>query len=168
MKKLFILFFFPFLCFGDSFNDPTTGLSFEIPSGFTLNEEECGVDETEGSWWYVFNRGEDEVLSLDIDQYDHLKSLPEHFHKSMTENEDELERVVYAGMEFKNVEVNDRQFTMCKLRILADFDKFIVPFVVCDYLFVDEHFGFTFSLMTQDEECEEMLLSLLKSIHFEK
>jgi len=168
MKKLIAFLFLPLLCYAAQFDDQTTGLTFEIPPGFELNEKESGVDETEGSWWYVFHNGEEGILTLEIDQYDHLKSLPEHFHLALTEDEAELEGVVFEGMEFKNIECAGREFTKCKLRILAIFDEYIEPLYVYDYLFVDQNFGFSISLMKKEEESETMILSLLESINFKK
>jgi len=165
MKKLLVSLFLPILCFSAQFDDQITGLKFEIPQGFELNEEESGVDEAEGSWWYVFEDDEENLITVDIDQYDHLKSLPEHFHRSLTE--DEREGLIYEGMEFKNIECGGRLYTKCKLRVLAIFDQFTQPLYVCDYLFVDQNFGFTISLMKkEDEETDEMMLSLIESIRF--
>lgn len=176
MKKLlaFLLFSLSSTCFAAPFSDPTTGLFFEIPEGFDLNEEESGVDEVSASWWYVFSDSSQGTLVVEIDQYDHLKSLPEHFHLALTKDDDELDGVISEGMEFKNFDCGGMEFTKCKLRILAISHQLFEPLFVCDYLFVKDHFGFSISLMKKEneivsnEESEAMLLTLLQSINFNK
>lgn len=166
MKKLLFTLLLSSYCFATPFSDPTTGLNFEIPQGFELNEEESGVDEVSASWWYVFSDTDQGTLVVEIDQYDHLKSLPEHFHLALTKDEDELDGVIFEGMEFRNVDCNGMEFTKCKL--------LFEPLYVCDYLFVKDHFGFSVSLMKKEneivtnEESEAMLFDLLQSIQFNK
>ncbi len=176
MKKFLVILLFSLssTCFSTPFSDPTTGLNFEIPQGFALDEEVSGVDEVSGSWWYVFTDTDQGTLVLEIDQYDHLKSLPEHFHLALTKDEDELDGVIFEGMDFRNIDCNGMEFTKCKLRILAASHQFFEPLYVCDYLFVKDHFGFSISLMKKEsgivtnEESDAMLLDLLQSITFNK
>lgn len=176
MKKFLVVLLFSLssFCFAAPFSDPTTGLNFEVPPGFELDEEVSGVDEVSGSWWYVFADTNQGTLVLEIDQYDHLKSLPEHFHLSLTKDEDEFNGVIYEGMDFRNVDCNGMEFTRFKLRILAASHQLFEPLYVCDYLFVKDHFGFSISLMKKEneivtnEESEAMLFDLLQSITFNK
>jgi len=174
MKKLLVFLFLTTFCFSQQFSDTITGFTFEIPSAFELDEEESGVDELDGSWWYVFSDSDQGNLTVEIDQNDHPKTLPEHFHQSMTKDDEELEGLLYEQMEFKNVSCGEFEFTKCKLRILSHSLHLFEPLFVCDYLFVKDHFGFTISLIKKEnekvsnEESEAMMLSLLQSIRFDK
>ena len=162
-------------CSAQSFTDPTTGMTFEVPQGFELHEEESGGDPQGGNWWYLFLDSNENTLTIEIDEYDHQKSLSEHFHYALTkEDVDELQEVVYEGMEFKNIEANGIEFTKCKLRILAHSLHFAEPLFFCDYLFVKDHFGLSISLVKKEDglsandETDEMMLHLIESIHFNK
>lgn len=175
MKKILtvLLLSLTSFCFADLFFDSVTGLQFEVPQGFELDEEESGVDEVDGNWWYVFSSPNQGILTVEIDQGDYLKTLPEHFYQSMTK-EEERDGIIYEGMEFKNVNCGDLEFTKCKLRILAQSNQLLEPLFVCDCLFVRKHFAFTISLIKREnelvsnEESDAMILSLMQSIQFNR
>jgi len=175
MKTLFSILLI-FICtygFAERFTDSQTSLSFEIPSGFEFNAEESAVDEVNGKFWYLFSDTKHNILTIEIEEYDHVKSLSEHFHYNLTDDEDSKEGVVFEGLDFRNSTINGIEFTKCKLRLLAVSDLLIEPIYMCDYLFVKDHFGFTISLMEREDQdhtnkgTEKMMLELLNSIQFQ-
>ncbi len=154
----------------EQFTDPITGLSLETPPEFVLDEEGSQQATEEGKWWYQYVDVDHNCISIEIEGYDRAKSLPEHFHHSMTEEEGK-ERIVFEGLEFRNLVIEGREFTKSKLRILAISDQIIEPICLCDYLFVEGQYGFIISLTTKkgclSGRAEQMMESILKSIRFE-
>ena len=174
MKKWLVAFFLPVSLFCEPFTDPFSGLSLEIPENYRCLEEESNPKtENITSWWYAFSDPNQSMIMIEIDEYDHTKSLPEFFHHHLTSDENEdNDKIVYEGLEFKNFKLNEMNFTKCKVRAFAKSEKAFEPLYICDYLFVNDCYGFSIGLMKkddtilQDADLDEMMLNILKSIHF--
>jgi len=170
--------FFLFSCaglWGYNFTDPHTGMCVEIPSQFRLNEEESKMDRENDIWWYEFTDVDQSILTIEIEEYDHNKSLCEYFHHTLTDDDDEEEnheRMIFEGLEFKNFYLNGITFTKCKVSLLAISDEITEPLYICDYLFVRDHYGFSVGLMKKDDgvkhhdQLEDFMQTILQSIHF--
>lgn len=170
MKNRSLIFFLSFFvsCFGAPFTDPYTGLSFEIPQGFTLDEEGSKLDQFDNTWWYEFEDSKKNVLSVEVEEYHYHTPFPEYFHKIFSEEDEENEKLIFEGLEFKNLTIGEIEFTKCKLRLLVTSEQFTEPLCFYSYLFVKDHFGFSINLMKKedDEDPELMMNPLLQSIHF--
>ena len=173
MKQIIFFLCLSLVCpaFSEPFTDIVSGLTFDIPPGYAFNEVESQIDARQNNWWYTFHDAEQNVLTVEIEEYDTTPSLPEHFHAALTTAEDR-ESVMYEGMEFRHFEVNGLPVTKWKLRVLALSDTQIEPLYFCDYLFVQDCFGFSINLIKKEtsplsqEETDQMMLSLVESIRF--
>jgi hypothetical protein len=151
-------------------------LKFPMLIRWMSKESERYLEENAPSWWYEFRGGNDNTLTIEIEAYSEKPSLPEHFHHTLTlsddEEEDEGNAIVFEGLEFKKLSVGGIEFTKCKLRLLAvGEDRLIEPLMLCDYLFVNDQYGFTISWMQRNENgasMETLMKQLLSSIHFPK
>ncbi|NGX37115.1 MAG: hypothetical protein K1000chlam2_00267 [Chlamydiae bacterium] len=177
MKNWILVFFLSLVATATAmpFTDSFSGMSLEIPPEFELSivESKSKMDALDIAWWYSFSDENRNLITIEIEEYDHSQSLPEFFHRSMTcENNEEVDRVICEGLEFKNQWIGDIEFTKCQLRILGISDQLIEPLCLYDYLFVKGEYGFTISLMKRDEgeamreETDAMMQTLLKSISF--
>jgi len=170
--SIFVLFLLiDLVCQAASFTDPFSGMTLEIPSDFEFNEEESKMDQLDNTWWYAFIDCNQNVLTIEIEKYENNKTLPEFFHHSMT-NEEENVQIIFEGFEFKNQMIGGIEFTKSKLRLLAISDQYIEPLYLCDYLFVNDQYGFTISLMQKNDDTSDnastdaMMQKLLESIRF--
>lgn len=178
MKKAIFLFLCTFVGGFASFTDPYTGLTFDVPSGYVYDEEESQPDQEDNTWWYSFVDEQGNQLSVEIEAYDHMLSLFELFHSTMTdgknEEDGEEKNVVYDGLDFHEGEINGLEYTKCQLRALMMEDERIVPFYICDYLFVKDQYGISIGLIKKDDaevhqkELGILMETILESIHFKE
>jgi len=159
--------------FAIAFQDSYSEMELDIPPGFVLDLEECKLDNAEEIWWYVFTDSNGSRLTIEIEEHNHMPSLPEHFHRSLTQENDEeedQERMIFEELEFKNLTINEHEFAKCKVRALIVSDGAFEPLYICDYLFVHGHYGFSIGLLKKDDGDEEplniLMHTMLESIHF--
>ena len=170
------------------FSDQNSGISFDIPEGFKLDDEECMLDREHSLWSYTFVNRSGDQFSVEIEAYDHVLTLIEvhdHMltlfellHITLTDEyaglEEEDKNFLLDFFQFRNLNINDLQGTFCKIRILAVDGEEMGPVYLCDYLFVRDNYGFTFSLLkegdenTKFDEIENLLRKVLQSVEFTK
>jgi len=159
------------LSFSATFSEPYTGLMLEIPDAFQPCEDSTYVSSC--PYWYAFIDSEQNLLTIEIEEYDKQQTLSEHFHRAMTETDLLIEKsLVCEDLEFCNKRIGDTDFTKLKVRMLALTETGVTALCLCDYLFVHDHFGITISLIERevdsntDSETEKWMTEMLESIQF--
>ncbi len=176
MKKTLLVLFFSLAvhCFAGSFTDPYSGLTFEIPQGFSLNEEQSSIGQEEKGWWYVFSNSDEATISIEIEKYDPNKSPNEHHKYQEAFDDIDSSNIICERLEFKEVDINGLEAINWKLQLLSTESDHVETLYLCDYLFMRSSFSFSINLMkkgsdsTSNEESESMMVSLLQSMQFTK